>query len=416
MPELQRIASVLPDGTFNYNVMRNGIRLLGEAIEARGLAHVTLDGNDSGFQRDLLRHLADPATAVYLGHRFYDMGLVFSEGAGHVRRNLFEVMDRPVFAMLQDHPFSRFMWQRIQFASATTHFVAPTPEFEAEARFVNPRLSHFHTVSEAATEPAPAEAEVKPLAERPIDVFMSCSFNHTTPTVEELRQRHVAAGSPLVRVIDEVLESGIVERDRPILQLFLGAYERHFGTPFTVSNPMTQEDLGVMLVLSCLDLRIRLERRLKVVRALARLDPDLRMVVTLPPAARGQVPGLTDRRNIELIDRVPAQRARHYYLDAKFAINVTPTYLTYVTERLSNAMTLGCCVISDKNRYLAELFPESEEILFMDDCDPAALAPYFRADLDKAQAIADRARRTRTGYFAVDNLAGDLIGVMRQVL
>ena len=416
MPELQRIVSVLPDGTYNYNVMRNGIELLGAAIETRGLAHVTLDGNDGDFQRDLLRYLADPATAVYLGHRYYDMALVFSEGNGTIRRNLFEVLGRPVFAMLQDHPFSRFMWRRTQFASATTHFVAPTPEFEAEARFINPGLRHFHSVSEAATEPAPPESEVKPLAERGVDVFMSCSFNQTTPKVEELRDHHRAAGSPLVKVIDEVLEAGLAERDRPILQLFLASFEQHLGKPLSVGNPMSQEDLSVMLVLSCLDLRIRLERRLKVVRALARLDPGLRMVVTLPPKARGDVAGLGERPNIDLVDRVSAARAREIYLDSKFAINVTPTYVTYVTERLSNAMTLGCCVISDKNRYLAELFPEGEEILFMDDCDPAALAPYFREDLDKAQAIADRARRKRTGYFAVGNLADDLIAVMRQAL
>ncbi len=416
MPDLQRVVSVLPDGTFNHNVMRNAVELLGAAIEARGLEHVTLDGRDADFQRQILTYVTEPHTALYLGHRFYDLSLIYSESSGAQRRNLFEVLDRPVFAMLQDHPFSRFMWPRIEGASATTHFVAPTPEFEAEARFVNPRLRHFHTVAAVVSEAPPAAEEVRPLAERPLDVFMSCGFNTTTPTVEELRERYVKAGSPMVKVIDEVYETGLTLRDGSILSLFLESCRRHFGKAPTLRHPMSKTDLSVMLVLSCIDLRIRLDRRLRAVAGLARLDPGLRMVVTLYPKGRHLVPALEQRPNIELVNGVEAARARRLFLDAKFAVNVTPTYTACVTERVSNAMLLGCCVISDRNSYLAGRFGEGREILFMDDCDPSGLAPYFRERLDDAQAIAEAGRRKVLSEFATAKLADDLIEVMRAVL
>ena len=417
MPDLQRVVTVLPDGTYNHNVMRNAAVLLGAAIAARGLEHVTLDGNDPDFQRGLLRYAADPATAVYLGHRYYDMALIHADSTGPVRRNLFELLGRPVFAMLQDHPFSRFMWPRIQGASPTTHFVAPSPEFQAEAQFMNPGLHHFHRIAPMVTEAAVPAREMRPLAERSVDIFMSCGFNATTPSLEQLRARYAAENSPMTKVMDEVFETGVRARDRAMLPLFKDAFERHFGKALAVACPMTQEDLAVMLVLSCIDLRIRLERRREVVRGLARLDPALRIVITLEPEARGgSIAELAGRPNIELLGGIDAARSREIFLDAKFAVNVTPTYLTCVTERVSNAMTLGCCVISDKNRYLAETFPEGEEILFMDGCDAAPLARYFRDDLDRAQAIADRARQKALGAFVPDKAADDLIAVMRRAL
>lgn len=76
-------------------------------------------------------------------------------------------------------------------------------------------------------------------------------------------------------------------------------------------------------------------------------------------------------------------------------------------------MLLGCCVISDKNSYLAGRFAEGREILFMDDCDAAGLAPYFRERLDEAQAIAEAGRRKALTEFVTANFADDLIEVMR---
>jgi hypothetical protein len=179
---------------------------------------------------------------------------------------------------------------------------------------------------------------------------------------------------------------------------------------------MSKADLAVMLVLSCVDLRIRLDRRVKTVAGLARLDPDLRVVITLNPKNRSLVPGLEQRPNIELVGGVDAAHARRLFLDSKFAVNVTPTYTTCVTERVSNAMLLGACVISDKNSYLAGRFAEGGEILFMDDCDAAGLAPYFRERLDDAQAMAEAGRRKALTEFATANFADDLIAVMRGAL
>lgn len=416
MSDLRRIVSVLPDGRWNHNVLRNAIVLLGEAIEARGLKHVTIDGSGPDFQRNLLHHLADRGSAIYLGHRYFDLGLVHADAQGDVRRNLFEVLDRPVFAMIQDHPFSNFMWSRMEAASRTTQFLAPTPEFHEEARFINPALVNFHTVSPTLTEPAVPEREMKALAERPLDIFMSCAFYTTNPSLQDLRHRFAAAQNPMTQVIDEVYETGRAERDRSIMGLFLDAYARHMGKPLVLASPMSQHDRAVIDVLSCIDNRIRFDRRIAVLQGLARLDPALRVVITLSPSERERIPALKDRPNIELIGRISAARARELFLKSKFAVNVMPTYTSFLTERVSNAMAFGCCVISDRNRYLAATFAEGEEILFMDGCDPRGLSRYFRDDLDQAQAIASRARRKAVDEFAVAKLADELIAVMQTVV
>ena len=416
MSDLQRIVSVLPNGKMNHNVMRNLISLLGTAIESRGVEHVTLDGEDPAFQRDLLNHATDPGSAIYLGHRFFDLGLIHAEAGGYARRNLFEVLERPVFAEIQDHPYSRFMWSRIEAASRTTHFLLPTPEFQAEAQFINPALVRFHKASPTMTEPPASERENKPLAERPVDIFMSCAFFTSAPSLERLARHYASKSSPMKKVIDEVYETGMAERDRPLLALFLEAFERHFGKPLTMESPMTRGDRAALEVLSCIDTRIRFDRRIKVLRGLARLDPALRIVVTAAPSYRDEIRQLRDRPNIELVGRIEAARARKLFLQSKFAINVQPTYVSFVTERVSNAMALGCCVISDKNRHLATTFSEGREILFLDDLDAGALHRFFRDDLDEAQAIATRGHRRALTEFPVSKLADDLIAVMRKVL
>lgn len=416
MAELARVVSVLPDGRWNHNVLRNAMVLLGQAIAARGVDHFLLDGNQPDFQRDLLRHLVDPRCAVYLGHRYFDLGLVHSDAQGYRRRNLFEALDRPVFATIQDHPFSEFMWARIEAASRTTHFALPSAEFGDEARFINPALTQFHSISAAMTEPPPAAAEIRPLAERSIDIFMSCVFFTTKPGLEDLARHYAAAKSPMKRVIDEVYETGIAERDRPLLGLFLDAYRRHFGEALTVACPMTREDRAVMQVLSCIDIRIRFDRRIAVLRQLAQLDPALRIVVTLSPSDGEGLAFLGGRDNIRLAGRIDAARARELFLDTRFAINVSPTYVSFVTERVCNAMALGCCVISDRNSHIASTFAGGEEILFTGDGGLGGLSAFFGERLEEAQAIATRGRAKALERFAVTRQADDLLAIMRAVL
>src|SRR3546814_346458 len=157
------------------------------------------------------------------------------------------------------------------------------------------------------------------------------------------------------------------------------------GLPW-LASPMSQHDRAVMEVHSCIDNRIRFDCRIAVLQGLARLGPALRIVVTLSPSDRAHVPALKDRPHIELTGRITAARARELFLKSKFAINVTPTYVSFVTERVSNAMALGCCVISDRSRHLAATFAEDEEILFMEDCDPRGVSRYFRDDLEIGRA------------------------------
>jgi len=416
MAELARVVSVLPDGRWNHNVLRNAIALLGEAIEARGVPHVSLDGSAPDFHGALLRQLAEPGCAVYLGHRYYDLGFVHSDAQGDARRNLFEALDRPVFASIQDHPFSEFMWQRIEHASRTTHFVLPSREFASEARFLNPALTQFHEIPAAMTEPAPAADELLALSERPIDLFMPAAFYTTKPSLEALARHYSAEQSPMKQVIDEVYETGLAERDRPLLGLFLDACQRHFGEPLTVACPMTRQDRARLQVLSCIDTRIRFERRIGVLRDLAQLDPALKIVVTMAPADVKRLTFLAGRENIKLTGRIDAARVRRLFLNAKFAVNVSPTYVSFVTERVGNAMALGCCVVSDSNRHLASTFAGGEEILFTGDDGLGALSACFGEDLDRAQAIAFRGREKALERFSVARQADALLSVMRAVL
>jgi len=416
MSKLQRVVTLVPRGDLNHNLLPAFMNELGEAFNARGLDHVAIDSNAADFVSQVMRHAADPHTAIYAGHRFYDLGLVYAEAGGDRRENLFELLQRPVFARLADHPFSKFMWSRIGAASRTTHFLTPTMEFQAEAQCLNPALRNFHEVRPSLTVKPPPEEQVLSLADRPIDIFMPCSFNVTVPSIEDLAAYHEKRRNPMLQVIKEVLEIAMQEVDRPIFDAFRAAMERHYGEPFRVGLPLSRADKEVLVVASCMDIKIRTDRRFQVLKSLAKLDPALRIVVTAAPELQKNTDFLRDCANLEFIGRVDAARARSLYLDSRFAVNVNPTYVSLVSERVRNAMAFGCCVISDRNSHIAEVFAEGEEILFMQGWDLGGLNDILCADSAEAQAIASRGRQRVLSDFSVAQLADDIIAVMEKVV
>ncbi|GAB4392621.1 MAG: hypothetical protein Tsb0032_08980 [Kiloniellaceae bacterium] len=416
MSKLQRVAIVAPKGDYNNNVLPLFARNLAQAFQAKGLETLALDSAASDFRRRLLTAALDPATAVYAGHFFYDMGLVHADEVGSHRMSLFEALDRPVFARIADHPFAEFMWSRIEEAAPTTRFLMPSGEFEAETRFLNPRLTHFHQVTPTLTVEPPADDEVKPLAERGIDLFVPCGIKPISPRMEQYLQRYRESGHRMAQVVDETVEEGLVARDRAIMDIFLEAIRRHFGARFQPASPLSEGDREILFMLSCADFKVRTFRRLNVIDSLTRLDPGLRIVITMPDALRADMPSLRERSNIELIGKVDAAEARRLYLDSRYVLNVNPTYVSLVSERVRNAMAYGCCVISDRTAHAARTYTEGEEILFLQGSDVAPLNDQLKQGLERAQAMATRARRRVLEDSTIPRLADDIAAVMEAAL
>jgi len=416
MSKLQRVVTLVPTGSLNHNLLPTFMGELGQAFSACGLDHIAIDSNSADFLSELLRHATDPHTAIYAGHRFYDLGLVYADASGDRRENLFEVLQRPVFARLADHPFSRFMWSRIGASSRTTHFLTPTMEFQTEAQCLNPALRNFHKVRPSLTVQAPPAEQVPPLAERSIDLFMPCSFNNTNPSLQDLLAYHKGQGSPMAKVIEEVIEVAQDDVDRPIFDTFRSAMERNFGRPFSLGLPLSQADEEALLAVSSIDVRIRTLRRFEVLKSLAQLNPSLRIVITADPRLRENVDVLRNCANLDFIGKVDASRTRELYLSSKYVINVNPSYVSLVSERVRNAMAFGCCVISDKNSHIAEVFAEGREILFMEGWHLGGLNDFLCADVAEAQAIASRGRQRVLADSSIAHLADDIIAVMNEVL
>jgi spore maturation protein CgeB len=191
---------------------------------------------------------------------------------------------------------------------------------------------------------------------------------------------------------------------------------RHIGQPLSISAPLTDQDMRALLVLSATDVKIRCDRRFKALASLAGLDRRLRVAVTIKDYQRGDIAELQDAPNIEYLGKVDAGEAQRLYLSSKFVVNVNPTYVSLVSERVRNAMAHGCCVISDKSAHTAGVFAEGQEILFMDGFDARPLNDFLTTQTEAAQAIGLRGRERVLADFSIPRLAEEIVSVMEAVL
>lgn len=336
----------------NYRLLSAYTAGLEAEFRRRGWGVSVARAGEPDFLAALLRHASDPDAIALLGHFFYDLRVSAQNHFGNAR--ISDLFRGRLCAMWADHPFTTFMWPRIQEADPRVLYCPADPGFIDPARWLNPQLARFHPTWLPVLYAPPRPST--PIGQRPIDVLVPLTFRDVGT-----RERCLAdldTQPPLRRLAEASFERLADDRTTYPFTILRELLQSEFGMPLAALGADRQKQREWLGVFSRVDLIVRNERRVRLVRDLLRNAGSLRvhLVGKLPPE-------LQVGPEVMCEDALDAAALGERMALSRWVVHCHPTYPQAMHERVLTAMSVGCGVISDFAPALAETFREGAEWL-----------------------------------------------------
>lgn len=336
-----------------YGLHRMRCDAIGRAVRDQGLAVEFLAGDGSpAFLRALMDHLRGGDSAVFAGYFFYDLALRMHGRAGW--QNLFEVFDCPVIGQLGDHLFAPFVRDRLGRIGATHEFMACDTDLIGELEFLLPGAKSWCNPS------PPFYASSRADCERAIDLLVPLNLHKLQIEPQTYRTRVARIAPDLLALHDVLLEALSGAPGESTLAVFRRCHADVLGHDFELGSGHASQRT-IQDLLHAVDFRVRSERRLRALEAVAAI-PGIRVVVTERETALAAPP----RASLEFVGRQSADTVGQLMRQARFCLNVAPSYRHDVGSRVLNALQAGCAVVTDSSPGLRQRFRAGQEMLFFD--------------------------------------------------
>ncbi|WP_110689282.1 O-linked N-acetylglucosamine transferase, SPINDLY family protein [Salinicola endophyticus] len=349
----------------NHGIIKRGMHGIFRTLQGADCPVEWIDADK--IEPKTMLTLATSADHVLLGgNRYFDFSLNIS---GYGSSNVFHSHGRPIIGAVNDHPYADFMLDRMRNASPSGLFVARA-SLSSELAFVRPDIS---SIFSPTTESSPQAWEGcdRPHLEREIDILVPLNLSYA-PRAEALHRdmldRAASYGADYVKLVDEVLEQ-FTDFARPLLPLFREAYQRIFGYEWHVSYPWSEEDERLLGLLSLLDDVSRGRARIRAIEILAQMPSSANIVVLAPEIARqvlGSFVGAEAIRHWQFIGEKTFEELQSLYTQARYVLNVSPTYHDWLHERIRHAAISGCAILSNLTQRADQFFDQGEDILFFE--------------------------------------------------
>ncbi len=381
---------------------------LAAEIERQGIGVSVISGKSPEFVQKVVEASNNEGHVFYTGIMGYDLSV---SSQLNVTGNLFELLDVPVFGLLGDHPYTEFMWHRMeQLGNAT--LVSPLPSVKEEYEEIFESNNNI-LLSEHPPPPSPKDGVVEaiaPLSERPIDLLIPWGIHKFYRNQRTLDEKLKVIGKPALEIGMELFKAALHNYEESIYQIFQRIYNQGYGSRYIFKNPKTNEDKCWLKVLSLVDWTIRKKRRLQMLKMLPALPDELNITITAHPKIGTVLPFLKDMKNISWVNEVEISELERLYSQSKVVLNCNPTYPDTIHGRVRSGMANGCFVVSDYNPALEETFGSEAIGLIRQQKD--SLIKYFTDDWEKVQAKADRGRQIVRDSFTVEKQAQRLIEII----
>ncbi|NGP87359.1 FkbM family methyltransferase [Fodinibius halophilus] len=381
---------------------------LAAEIERQGVGVSVISGESPDFVQKVVEASHNEGHVFYTGIMGFDLSV---SSQLNVTGNLFELLDVPVFGLLGDHPYTEFMWHRMEQLGNTT-LVSPLPSVKEEYDEIFSGDNDV-VLSEHPPPPSPKDGgaqDIVPLAKRPIDMLIPWGIHKFYRDQRTLDEKLKVIGKPALKIGMELFKSALRNYEESIYQIFQRTYKQAYGSRYAFDNPKTNEDKCWLKVLSLVDWTIRKKRRLQMLKMLPALPDDLNITITAHSKVGKVLPFLDDMKNINWVNEMEISELDRLYARSKVVLNCNPTYPDTIHGRVRSGMANGCYVVSDYNPALEETF--GSEAIGLINQQKDSLIQYFTDDWEKVQAKAERGRQIVLDSFTVEKQAQRLIEII----
>lgn len=378
---MKEILFTLPEQGNHCGVLSSIYQALAAEMRRRQWKVDVISPSDENFLLKILTVGQKEEAILFFGHFFYD--LRFSAQNHFRETSIAEMIRAPIGLEIGDHPFSRFMWERIQHTHENSFMFAPEPGYFEAALLLQPKLRNFRRIQFPISF-APVE-QLTPFDQRPIDLLVPMTVA-TGKSIDEVMATFPKGcdSRKLAEAIYENLRANRNDYPLTILRsLMLELFSRELPSVRNGQDIL----LGAFAVLSDIESCIRSERRVEFLSHLLK-DVRGRRVLVLD---RG-LPKSLKTPNVVIQPPVDAGTLGKLMGQSKLLAHCHPTYPLGLHERIINGMASGCVVVSDFAPCLEESFQNYRELIWTQ--SPLVLNDLF-ADYtdDHLKGIASNAYR-----------------------
>ncbi|WP_163575912.1 O-linked N-acetylglucosamine transferase, SPINDLY family protein [Halomonas faecis] len=300
---------------------------------------------------DLLKKILDDGSCIVYGsNRFYDLP--------HKAR---------MIGLIDDHPFSRFMLERVAKINNEDIFFSYAKSVVEELQFLRPDVEKVFYLSlpPKETNLSLESLEKKDFFCRKIDLLLPLSLVSKKDLLN-LEQRVSSLAKQLGglwRKKSKEIFYELLNNDKSPLELFKSAYKEIYGYSWNVTYPWDKQDIALFALMSDIDILARQKKRIYAIESVQSLAVSKKVVVTVE---RDVLDSLGISEYVNAIGAVRAAELEGVYKDSKAVLNINPSYKDGLHERVVNASTFGCALITDANDKIKECFVEKESFVTLD--------------------------------------------------
>ncbi|MDR8393029.1 FkbM family methyltransferase [Aliifodinibius sp. S!AR15-10] len=384
---------------------------LAKELERQGVSTSIVSSSSPDFFNKVVEAAEEQGHAFYTGVFGYDLQLHSHHG---ISGNLFDLLDLPVFAFLGDHPYTEFMWHRMEQCAENTVFLTPLDSLAAEVRNIYPGkavkpMGNLFSLSADNIR----NYSTAPLAERSIDILVPLGLHKFFLDQQPLKEQLKKLGASQKKIGYRVYQKAINNYEQSLFETFREVTDIKLGRAYKFGSPKSDEDRRWLKVLSLVDWQIRKDRRLEMMKHLSEIPDKYKVTIPAHPEVAKFIPELQGKQNINWIDQVSRTKLDDLYQDAKIVLNCNPTFPDKVHARVQNGMLNGCFVVSDYNPELDRIFGEEGTIGLTGE-QGKKVEEYLSAGWDCLEEKAVKGRQIIESEFTLEKHAERLIEIITE--
>jgi hypothetical protein len=254
-----------------------------------------------------------------------------------------------ITAVIADHPFTTYMYQRISRATPTFKYLFLDESYNDVVAHIRGSPLPGEKLLGVPT-PSYGHDELPPYQDRLIDMLAPMAINY--PKISKIWE--CISDQNLKSLFSYVWNTYSYAHEKTAYQYWIECSKSIIGSEVNLCAGNETFRNVLIQFLSDIDLLSRARFREDTIGSIARTFPDKKIYVTDSPS-----PTLSAYRNVHFIGRVGFDQCVQLIANSKRVLHCHPTYFNSFHERPIISQALGSLVVTPSGRWTENLLPKS---------------------------------------------------------